>query len=75
MTREYTGVYDKAAYAAFCEEIKQCADGQRGWVGLTKHAKLTGVPRNQLIVVAKAMGLAVDSHGGRHGYTAHKKGH
>lgn len=64
-----TPLENEAAYQAFCQEIIDCRDGYRGWVGITRAVKATGMNRGQLITVAKAAGLKV-SHGGVHGYTA-----
>jgi hypothetical protein len=61
-----------AAYKVFCEALKEVAAGTRGWISLTDHAKLTGVKRQHLVVMAQSLNLHIDIHG-KYGYCATRK--
>lgn len=62
---------NQAKYDEAVNEMKQVASGDRGWVSLTAHAKTSGVSKQQLSIVAKALHLDVENHG-KYGMTATK---
>ena len=64
--------YNQANYDQAVDAMKEIAAGKRGWISLTEHSRKCGVPKSQLAVVAKAIGLSVTNHG-NFGMTARKK--
>jgi hypothetical protein len=62
-----TTVYNKDEYMKFVGECKEVAGlvpgAKRGYVRLTPYAKTIGINKGQLVVVARALGLTVDTHG------------
>lgn len=63
----------QANYDAFINSLKEVKAGSRGWVSFSK-AKCAdmGISQKNAEVVVKALGLKVETNGGRHGYTAVK---
>lgn len=59
--------YDHARYTRFVNECKEVLAGARGWVSILEAHRESGVAREQLEVVAKALSLKIDRQGGRNG--------
>jgi len=60
------------AYVRTVNELKEVASGKRGWGSLTKAARDCGLPKEQLKIVAEALGLNAQNHG-NHGLTARRR--